>query len=125
MDVIRKSSHLISGASYDGQNLGLPTRGTTQDLCAGLCVSNTKCDAWEYEPNGTCNLKTLGTDIHNLIAQGQERITIKTSPKVGVVAGRIQYEKRGNVFHTVIWILVGVIAILFILWLMKDCKRNN
>lgn len=120
MDSIRKSGSLIQNRAYVGQSLSLPMRGTTEDLCSGLCVSTQRCDAWEYMPDGTCNLVSLGDDVHALIRQGKERIaSVTTTPKPGSVSGRIHYEHRGNILDTVVWILLGVLVVLGLLHLMK------
>jgi len=123
MDKIRKSGHLISDAIYVSNDLALPMRGTTEDLCAALCVSNLKCDTWNYAPDGSCTLGYLGEDIHNQISEGKDRLNTKSTPKKGYTSGRIEYEHRGNILSTISWILLGILAILIVLWLMKDCKK--
>lgn len=124
MDRIRKSGDLLQDVAYVGQNLSLPMRGTTQDVCSGMCVSTLKCDAWVYAQNGTCTLLTLGDEVHNLIAEGKSRIpSISKAPSPGSVSGRIHYERRGNIYHTVLWILLGVLVILGTIHLMGDCAK--
>lgn len=123
-DRIRKSGGLMSDKTYIGQQLSTPMRGTTQDLCSGLCVSNLQCDAWEYAADGTCTLKSLGDNVHDLIRQGRNpHDYVRKSSKKGAVSGLIEYEKRDTLLSSVAWIFVMILAILFILWLMGDCKK--
>ena len=124
MDKLRKSSHLISEAVYVGTDLSLPMRGTTEDLCAALCVSNLKCDIWNYAPDGSCTLGSLGEETHALINEGKERINVSNTPRKGYVSGRIQYEHRGDILSTISWVLLGIVVVLFVLWLMKDCNKK-